>query len=147
MKKIILFFIFGGSWGGLTSNPGERGIQLNAWLMETYHFGKYHFGIYFDCLPHTAQHPNTFPQSLLHGIPKLSLLGLDNTPMHSPPPPLLPSTLTLSLESPPWYPWVSPPWYRPVLSLIPIAPHLAPAPLLWPPSPHWTSSLPTHWNI
>ena len=22
-EKIILFFIFGGSWGGLTSNPGE----------------------------------------------------------------------------------------------------------------------------
>ena len=26
-KKIILFFIFGGSWGGLTSNPGERKFQ------------------------------------------------------------------------------------------------------------------------
>ena len=23
-EKIIFFFIFGGSWGGLTSNPGER---------------------------------------------------------------------------------------------------------------------------
>ena len=26
-EKIILFFIFGGSWGGLTSNPGERKFQ------------------------------------------------------------------------------------------------------------------------
>ena len=27
MKKIILFFIFGGSWGGLTSNPGDTKIS------------------------------------------------------------------------------------------------------------------------
>ena len=26
-EKIILFFIFGGSWGGRTSNPGERKFQ------------------------------------------------------------------------------------------------------------------------
>ena len=26
-EKIILFLIFGGSWGGLTSNPGERKFQ------------------------------------------------------------------------------------------------------------------------
>ena len=26
-ENIILFFIFGGTWGGLTSNPGERKFQ------------------------------------------------------------------------------------------------------------------------
>ena len=42
-EKIILFFIFGGSWGGLTSNPGERkfqGTKISSQSRQIYNKGK-----------------------------------------------------------------------------------------------------------